>query len=157
MSVNGQPRGHSFQRKTGYVQQQDVHLATATVREALRFSAALRQPASVSLQAKYDYVEEVIALLEMERYAEAVVGVPGEGLNVEQRKRLTIGVELAAKPDLLLFLDEPTSGLDSQTAWSISMLVRKLANNGQAILCTIHQPSAYVSPPSTLFYTKIYI
>lgn len=33
-----------------------------------------------------------------------------QGLNVEQRKRLTIGVELAAKPALLVFLDEPTSG-----------------------------------------------
>ena len=65
-----------------------------------------------------------------------------EGLNVEQRKRLTIGVELVAKPKLLLFLDEPTSGLDSQTAWSICTLMRKLAQNGQAILCTIHQPSA---------------
>jgi ATP-binding cassette, subfamily G (WHITE), member 2, PDR len=64
------------------------------------------------------------------------------GLNVEQRKRLTIGVELAAKPALLLFLDEPTSGLDSQTAWSICALLRKLADNGQTILCTIHQPSA---------------
>lgn len=61
---------------------------------------------------------------------------------MEQRKRLTIGVELVAKPDLLLFLDEPTSGLDSQTAWSVSTLIRKLSNNGQAILCTIHQPSA---------------
>jgi ATP-binding cassette, subfamily G (WHITE), member 2, PDR len=78
----------------------------------------------------------------MESYADAIVGVPGEGLNVEQRKRLTIGVEMAAKPALLLFLDEPTSGLDSQTAWSICSLLRKLANNGQAILCTIHQPSA---------------
>jgi ATP-binding cassette, subfamily G (WHITE), member 2, PDR len=64
------------------------------------------------------------------------------GLNVEQRKRLTIGVELAAKPDLLVFLDEPTSGLDSQTAWSIVNLMKKLSQNGQAILCTIHQPSA---------------
>jgi ATP-binding cassette subfamily G (WHITE) protein 2 (PDR) len=68
--------------------------------------------------------------------------VAGEGLNVEQRKRSTIGVELAAKPKLLLFFDEPTSGLDSQTAWSICHLMRKLANHGQAILCTIHQPSA---------------
>lgn len=51
-------------------------------------------------------------------------------------------MELAAKPQLLLFLDEPTSGLDSQTAWSICSLLRKLADNGQAILCTIHQPSA---------------
>jgi ATP-binding cassette subfamily G (WHITE) protein 2 (PDR) len=65
-----------------------------------------------------------------------------KGLNVEQRKRLTIGVELAAKPELLLFLDEPTSGLDSQTAWSITSLIRKLSDNGQAILCTIHQPYA---------------
>jgi len=63
--------------------------------------------------------------------------VLGEGLNVEQRKRLTIAVEMAAKPALLLFLDEPTSGLDSQTAWDICNLLRKLANNGQAILCTI--------------------
>lgn len=67
-----------------------------------------------------------------------------KGLNVEQRKRLTIGVELAAKPDLLLFLDEPTSGLDSQTAWSICSLIKKLSDNGQAILCTIHQPSALI-------------
>jgi ATP-binding cassette subfamily G (WHITE) protein 2 (PDR) len=61
---------------------------------------------------------------------------------VEQRKRLTIGVELVAKPALLLFLDEPTSGLDSQTSWNILQLLRKLAAHGQAILCTIHQPSA---------------
>lgn len=66
----------------------------------------------------------------------------GEGLNVEQRKLLTIGVELAAKPKLLLFLDEPTSGLDSQSSWAICSFLRKLADNGQAVLCTIHQPSA---------------
>jgi hypothetical protein len=45
-------------------------------------------------------------MCDMESYADAVVGMVGEGLNVEQRKRLTIGVELAAKPQLLLFLDE---------------------------------------------------
>ncbi|CEP24327.1 CDR4 [Cyberlindnera jadinii] len=142
MFVNGHLRDSSFQRSTGYVQQQDLHLATATVREALRFSAYLRQPYSVSKKDKDKYVEEVIKILDMQKYADAVVGVAGEGLNVEQRKRLTIGVELAAKPKLLLFLDEPTSGLDSQTAWSICQLMRKLANHGQAILCTIHQPSA---------------
>lgn len=142
MLVNGRQRDSGFQRKTGYVQQQDLHLATSTVREALNFSALLRQPKTTPKEEKLEYVNEVIKVLEMDGYADAVVGVPGEGLNVEQRKRLTIGVELAAKPALLLFLDEPTSGLDSQTAWSICTLLRKLANNGQAILCTIHQPSA---------------
>ncbi|KAE8144241.1 ABC-2 type transporter-domain-containing protein [Aspergillus avenaceus] len=142
MLVDGRIRDDSFQRKTGYVQQQDLHLETSTVREALVFSAVLRQPASTPYKEKLAYVEEVIKMLNMEEYAEAVVGVLGEGLNVEQRKRLTIGVEIAAKPDLLLFFDEPTSGLDSQTAWSICSLMRKLADHGQAILCTIHQPSA---------------
>jgi ATP-binding cassette subfamily G (WHITE) protein 2 (PDR) len=142
MFVNGHLRDSTFQRSTGYVQQQDLHLATATVREALRFSAYLRQPNSVPRAEKDEYVGEVIEILDMQKYSDAIVGIAGEGLNVEQRKRLTIGVELAAKPRLLLFLDEPTSGLDSQTAWAICQLIRKLANHGQAILCTIHQPSA---------------
>ncbi|KAI1076849.1 ABC-2 type transporter-domain-containing protein [Whalleya microplaca] len=142
MLVDGHPRDMSFQRNTGYVQQQDLHLSTTTVREALNFSALLRQPADVPRAEKLAYVDEVIKLLDMEEYADAVVGVLGEGLNVEQRKRLTIGVELAAKPPLLLFVDEPTSGLDSQTSWAILDLLEKLTKSGQAILCTIHQPSA---------------
>jgi ATP-binding cassette subfamily G (WHITE) protein 2 (PDR) len=142
MLVDGKPRDTSFQRKTGYVQQQDLHLQTSTVREALNFSAILRQPADVPKEEKLAYVDEVIKLLDMTEYADAVVGVPGEGLNVEQRKRLTIGVELAAKPPLLLFVDEPTSGLDSQTSWAILDLLEKLTKAGQAVLCTIHQPSA---------------
>jgi len=142
MLVDGHHRDASFQRKTGYVQQQDLHLQTTTVREALNFSALLRQPDHVPRTEKLAYVDEVIKLLDMEEYADAIIGVPGEGLNVEQRKRLTIGVELAAKPPLLLFVDEPTSGLDSQTSWAILDLLEKLTKSGQAILCTIHQPSA---------------
>ncbi|KAF2420355.1 hypothetical protein EJ08DRAFT_673206 [Tothia fuscella] len=140
--IDGKQRDQSFQQRTGYVQQQDLHLATSTVREALEFSAVLRQPSRYSRKEKLEYVDEVIKLLDMEQYSDAITGVPGEGLNVEQRKRLTIGVELAARPDLLLFLDEPTSGLDSQTSWSIANLMEKLTRSGQAVLCTIHQPSA---------------
>ncbi|KAK0736554.1 ABC-2 type transporter-domain-containing protein [Apiosordaria backusii] len=132
MLVNGRPFGADFQRQTGYVQQQ----------ESLRFSAMLRRPKTVSKAEKFAFVEEVIKMLGMEEYANAVVGIPGEGLNVERRKLLTIGVELVAKPKLLLFLDEPTSGLDSQSAWAICVFLRKLADAGQAVLCTIHQPNA---------------
>ena len=110
--------------------------------QALTFSALLRQPHSIPKADKLTYVEEVIKLLAMQDYADAVVGVIGEGLNVEQRKRLTLGVELVAKPPLLLFVDEPTSGLDSQTSWAVLDLLEKLSKAGQSILCTIHQPSA---------------
>ena len=120
----------------------DIHEPTATVRESLRFSALLRQPKEVSLKEKYDYCETIIDLLEMRSIAGAIVGSTGSGLNQEQRKRLTIAVELASKPELLLFLDEPTSGLDSLAAFNIVRFLRRLADAGQAVLCTIHQPSA---------------
>ena len=115
---------------------------TQTVREALRFSAYLRQPHETPKAEKDAYVEEVISLLEMEDIADAIIGDPTLGLPVADRKRVTIGVELAAKPQLLLFLDEPSSGLDSQSAFNIVRFLKKLAAAGQAILCTIHQPNA---------------
>jgi ATP-binding cassette subfamily G (WHITE) protein 2 (SNQ2) len=135
--VNGYPLPGDFQAQTGYVQQMDTHLAQTTVREALLFSAKLRQPPSVPVKEKEAYAETVLKMCGLEKHADAIVGT----LGVEHRKRTTIGVELAAKPKLLLFLDEPTSGLDSQSAWAIVSFLRDLANHGQAILCTIHQPS----------------
>lgn len=140
--VDGRPLPRSFQRATGFAEQMDIHEPTATVREALQFSAQLRQPREVPLQEKMDYCETIIDLLEMRGIAGATIGKVGEGLNQEQRKRLTIGVELASKPELLMFLDEPTSGLDSGAAFNIVRFLRKLADAGQAVLCTIHQPSA---------------
>lgn len=88
MLVDGQPRDESFQRKTGYIMQQDLHAASTTVREALNFSAILRQPASVPHAEKLAYVDEVIKLLEMEDYADAVVGVPGEGMTKTRSPRV---------------------------------------------------------------------
>ncbi|KAJ5626673.1 hypothetical protein N7528_004100 [Penicillium herquei] len=140
--VDGKPPGTGFQRGTSYAEQLDTHEAMQTVREALRFSADLRQPYETPRSEKYAYVEEIIGLLELENLADAIIGTPETGLSVEERKRVTIGVELAAKPELLLFLDEPTSGLDSQSAFNIIRFLKKLATAGQAILCTIHQPNS---------------
>lgn len=140
--LDGRPLPKSFQRATGFAEQMDIHEPTATVREALRFSALLRQPKETPIEEKYEYCETIIDLLEMRDIAGAVIGSAGEGLNQEQRKRVTIGVELASKPELLMFLDEPTSGLDSGAAANIVRFLQKLAQAGQAVLCTIHQPSA---------------
>jgi ATP-binding cassette subfamily G (WHITE) protein 2 (SNQ2) len=107
MRMAGKPLDTAFSRSCGFCMQQDVHEPTATIREALQFSAKLRQPATVSAEMKESCVEDVISLLELSSIADALIGEPGDGgLNVEQRKRVTIGVELAAKPSALLFLDE---------------------------------------------------
>lgn len=138
MLVDGKPLGNDFQRSTGFVEQMDLHEESATVREAIEFSALLRQDRSIPRQEKLDYVDEVLDLLELGEIQDAIIS----SLGVEHKKRLTIGVELAAKPALLLFLDEPTSGLDAQSAFSIVRFLRKLCAAGQAIICTIHQPSS---------------
>lgn len=140
--IDGKKIDVSFQRQCGYAEQQDIHEPMCSVREALRFSAYLRQPYEIAKEEKDQYVEDIIELLELHDLADAIIGYPGFGLGVGDRKRVTIGVELAAKPSMLLFLDEPTSGLDGQSAFTICRLLRKLADNGQTILCTIHQPSA---------------
>ncbi|KAK9478807.1 ABC-2 type transporter-domain-containing protein [Lipomyces japonicus] len=141
-NLNGHGLNSAFQRKTGFVEQQDLHEPKQTVREALRFSARLRQPASVPLDEKYEYVEKVIKLLDLDSITDALVDDVGSGLSVEERKRVTIGVELASKPRIL-FLDEPTSGLDSEGAYSIVTFLKKLAANSNfGIICTIHQPSS---------------
>ncbi|CAK4652166.1 hypothetical protein LEN26_007161 [Aphanomyces euteiches] len=138
--LNGYPATDlALQRCTGYCEQMDVHSESATFREALTFSAILRQPSEVSREAKLAFVEECLNMLELTSLGDTIV----RGSSVEQMKRLTIGVELAAAPSVL-FLDEPTSGLDARSAKLVMSGIRKIATTGRTVACTIHQPSAEV-------------
>lgn len=129
----------AIRRSTGYCEQMDVHSDAATFREALTFSSFLRQASSVPDAKKYDSVSECIELLGLEDIADQII----RGSSMEQMKRLTIGVELAAQPSVI-FLDEPTSGLDARSAKLIMTGVRKVADSGRTVICTIHQPSSDV-------------
>ncbi|KAF4318225.1 hypothetical protein G195_008532 [Phytophthora kernoviae 00238/432] len=138
--LNGHPATDlAIRRSTGYCEQMDIHSESSTIREALVFSAFLRQGADVSDQDKYEAVDDCLNLLDLHSIADQVI----RGSSVEQMKRLTIGVELAAQPSVL-FLDEPTSGLDARSAKLIMDGVRKVADTGRTIMCTIHQPSLEV-------------
>lgn len=87
------------------------------------------------------FVDEVMELVELIPLKGGLVGLPGvDGLSTEQRKRLTIAVELVANPSIV-FMDEPTSGLDARAAAIVMRTVRNIVNTGRTIVCTIHQPS----------------
>jgi ABC-type multidrug transport system ATPase subunit len=135
MYVDGKPIDESFNRRIGYCQQMDIHDESSTVREAFEFSALLRQAPDVPDEEKLAYARTVLMTLDLVDLQDAVIG----SLDIEKKKRVTIGVELCARPEMLLFLDEPTSGLDSQAASNTCALLRRLADQGLAILCTIHQ------------------
>lgn len=83
---------------------------------------------------------EILELVELDNLKNAIVGIPGvSGLSTEQRKRLTIAVELVANPSII-FMDEPTSGLDARAAAVVMRAVRNTVDTGRSVVCTIHQP-----------------
>ncbi|GJM93946.1 hypothetical protein PR202_ga10547 [Eleusine coracana subsp. coracana] len=142
ITISGYPKKQeTFARISGYCEQNDIHSPHVTVYESLLFSAWLRLPSDVDLEKRKIFIEEVMDLVELTPLRGALVGLPGvSGLSTEQRKRLTIAVELVANPSII-FMDEPTSGLDARAAAIVMRTVRNTVNTGRTVVCTIHQPS----------------
>lgn len=142
VKISGFPKKQeTFARISGYCEQNDIHSPQVTIRESLIYSAFLRLPKEVSKEEKMVFVDEVMDLVELDSLKDAIVGLPGvTGLSTEQRKRLTIAVELVANPSII-FMDEPTSGLDARAAAIVMRAVRNTVDTGRTVVCTIHQPS----------------
>ncbi|XP_044961616.1 ABC transporter G family member 42-like [Hordeum vulgare subsp. vulgare] len=145
--ISGYPKNQAtFARISGYCEQNDIHSPQVTIRESLIYSAFLRLPEKIGVQditddIKIQFVDEVMELVELDNLKDALVGLPGiSGLSTEQRKRLTIAVELVANPSII-FMDEPTSGLDARAAAIVMRTVRNTVDTGRTVVCTIHQPS----------------
>ncbi|KAG0465358.1 hypothetical protein HPP92_019522 [Vanilla planifolia] len=140
--INGYPKKQeTFARISGYCEQNDIHSPCVTVYESLVYSAWLRLPSEVDINKRKMFIEEVMELVELTPLRGTLVGLPGvNGLSIEQRKRLTIAVELVANPSII-FMDEPTSGLDARAAAIVMRTVRNTVDTGRTVVCTIHQPS----------------
>ncbi|RAW20274.1 hypothetical protein PC110_g23284, partial [Phytophthora cactorum] len=125
--VNGEQKNPAnFSRITAYCEQMDIHSEAASIYEALVFSANLRLPPNFTKDERMNLVNETLDLLELTPIAGAMVG----SLSVEQKKRVTIGVEVVSNPSIL-FLDEPTSGLDARSALIVMRGVQSIARTGR--------------------------
>ncbi|XP_010658728.1 pleiotropic drug resistance protein 2 [Vitis vinifera] len=142
ISISGYPKNQAtFARISGYCEQTDIHSPNVTVYESLVYSAWLRLAPDVKKETRQVFVEEVMDLVELHPLRNALVGLPGiDGLSTEQRKRLTVAVELVANPSII-FMDEPTTGLDARAAAVVMRTVRNTVDTGRTVVCTIHQPS----------------
>ncbi|XP_061995123.1 pleiotropic drug resistance protein 3-like [Rosa rugosa] len=140
--IGGYPKVQkTFARISGYCEQFDIHSPHITVGESVMFSAWLRLAPEIDQDTKAKFVEEVIETIELEDIRDSLVGIPGQsGLSTEQRKRLTIAVELVSNPSII-FMDEPTSGLDARAAAIVMRAVKNVVATGRTTICTIHQPS----------------
>lgn len=83
-------------------------------------------------------------MIELDEIKDELVGIAGvSGISNEQRKRLTIAVELVSNPSIL-FMDEPTSGLDARAAAIVMRVVKNIVSTMRTVVCTIHQPSIHI-------------
>ncbi|KAH6816231.1 pleiotropic drug resistance 12 [Perilla frutescens var. frutescens] len=142
ITISGFPKKQeTFARIAGYCEQTDIHSPHVTIYESLLYSAWLRLPPEVDSATRKMFIEEVMELVELTQIRGGLVGLPGvNGLSSEQRKRVTIAVELVANPSII-FMDEPTSGLDARAAAIVMRAVRNTVDTGRTVVCTIHQPS----------------
>lgn len=139
--VNGhQEKMKKYKKLIGYVPQDDIVLPELTVRENILHSARIRLPSQWSDQRKQEHVDCLIACLGLSHVAHSLVGDQRKPvISGGQRKRVSIGLELAAAP-MALFLDEPTSGLDATSAASVMGLLRSISRLGVTTIAIIHQP-----------------
>ncbi|KAJ6031616.1 ABC transporter [Penicillium herquei] len=124
----------------GFVPQDDILLYDLTVRENIMHSARIRLGGVWSKHEIEAYVDSLIISLGLAHVQHQLVGGPdNRQISGGQRKRVNVGLELAAAPSMLI-LDEPTSGLDTTTALSLIISLKALTQRGMAVICVVHQP-----------------
>ncbi len=129
--------GTAFRKMSGMVTQEDIFEGSLTVEETLTFSAQLRSVPA-------ERVDTVIAALQLENCRMTYIGDDAnpymKGISGGEKRRLAIAMEILDPSISMIMLDEPTSGLDAAAAQNVANLLRSLADNGMAVLATLHQP-----------------
>lgn len=129
-----------YKKVIGYVPQDDIVLPELTVRENILHSARIRLPSDWSDKDAQRHVELVLKCLQLPHVQNSRVGsTAAPVISGGERKRVSIGMELAAAP-MALFLDEPTSGLDATSASSIMLILKAVSRLGITVVTIIHQP-----------------
>ncbi|XP_051149198.1 ABC transporter G family member 7 [Andrographis paniculata] len=143
LEINGRP----FSNKTykyAFVRQEDLFFSQLTVRETLSLAAELQLQDISSVEERVEYVNDLLFNLGLINCADSRVGdAKVRGISGGERKRLSLACELIASPSVI-FADEPTTGLDAFQAEKVMETLRKLAEDGHTVICSIHQPRGSV-------------
>lgn len=121
-----------LRRDIGYVPQDDIVPTSLDVERVLKYAAELRLP-DFSADEREGRVTGVLRKLDMADSRNQRVSTLSGG----QRKRVSVGVELLARP-AILFADEPTSGLDPALERSLTQSFQNLTEDGSTVVVTTH-------------------
>ena len=131
-------------RVSAYVEQTDAHYPLTTVREAVEFAAALRLPRGASAGVRATAVDAALATAGLTAHAHAIVGpaAGGRGLPPDARKRLTLAVELATAPSIIL-------QMNPHQAWTASRPPRSRARCARPPTQAAPSSAPSTNPPPT--------
>lgn len=120
-------------------------MSTLTVYETVLYSALLRLPREMSLEAKKYRTLETMNELGILGIKDSRIGSAGRrSISGGEKRRVSIACELVTSPSIL-FLDEPTSGLDAFNALSVvESLVTLARDYNRTVVFTIHQPRSNI-------------
>ncbi|XP_050512644.1 ATP-binding cassette sub-family G member 1 isoform X6 [Diabrotica virgifera virgifera] len=124
-----------YKKESCYILQDDSLPNLFTVEECMMIASKLKI-ANMAKKAREFLINEILTNLSLLK----AKNTRCQSLSGGQKKRLSIALELVDNPPIL-FLDEPTTGLDSASTTQCVDLLKKLANGGRIVICTIHQPN----------------
>ncbi|UTT94112.1 hypothetical protein NDA17_005161 [Ustilago hordei] len=152
--VNGRKMSNQeYKRVVGFVDQEDLLMETLTVYETVLYSALLRLPRDMSLEAKKFRTLETMQELGILGIRDSRIGgsgftaggsKEGRGISGGEKRRVSIACELVTSPSIL-FCDEPTSGLDAYNAFNVVQSLVTLAKTyKRTVIFSIHQPRSNI-------------
>ncbi|SNX83178.1 related to ABC transporter protein [Melanopsichium pennsylvanicum] len=152
--INGRKMGNAeYKRVVGFVDQEDLLMETLTVYETVLYSALLRLPRDMSLEAKKFRTLETMQELGILGIKDSRIGgsgftaggsKEGRGISGGEKRRVSIACELVTSPSIL-FCDEPTSGLDAYNAFNVVQSLVTLAKSyKRTVIFSIHQPRSNI-------------
>lgn len=144
--VNGRSMTRDkYKRIVGFVDQDDTLMSTLTVYETILYSALLRLPRDMSMDAKKIRTLETMQELGILGIKDSRIGESGKrSISGGEKRRVSIACELVTSPSII-FLDEPTSGLDAFNAINVVECLVNLAKDyNRTVVFTIHQPRSNI-------------
>jgi ABC-type multidrug transport system ATPase subunit len=129
--LNLREDGAEMRTKLGFVPQDDHLHRTLTVEKLLRYSDRLRRP--TGRRDREARIADICRQLQLDTRRKRLVGTLSGG----QRKRVSIALELLARPPLLM-LDEPTSGLDAGMDREVMDRLQRYAEDGHLVIVITH-------------------
>lgn len=142
------PKLDLYRTQMGYVPQDDIIHRVLPVQRALWYAAKLRLPDARPAEIR-TRIREVLDAVDLTEHA----GKPVRVLSGGQRKRVSIAVELLARPTLF-FLDEPTSGLDPGLEKKMMYDLARLADEGRTIVLVTHATANIEQCDHVAFLTR---